>query len=96
MPSIPESSILEGSFISLAPNKNLNALKMAECLDTRIMEACKNALARKQERAGENNQFLMQMLPIKCFIRHVVFYAKHYSRRKCGARNHGDSLLISE
>lgn len=92
MLSIPGSSIFEGSCIPISPNKILNALKIAEYSNARGIRGHISILDKKQEKAGKSNQFLMQTIPIKC----VVLYAKQLSRRKCGARNHGDSLLISE
>lgn len=86
----------EGSCIPIFPNKRLNALNTAKYWNARVMQGHISALARKQEKAGKSNQFLMQTVPIKCVIRYVVLYTKQFSRRKCGARNHGDSLLISE
>lgn len=96
MLSMSNSSIFEGSSIPVSPNEKLNVLKTAEYLDARVMQGRVSALARKQEKAGKSNQFLTQTVPIKCVIRYVVLYAKQFSRRKCGARNHGDSLLISQ
>jgi len=96
MLSVSDSSIFEGRCIPISPNRKLNALKTAESLKAKVMQGHVSSLARKQEKTGKSNQFFMQTLCIKCVIRYVVVYAKQFSRRKCGARNHGDSLLISE
>lgn len=91
-PCCPQSLCESGSYAKM----ELNALKIADYLNARVMQGHISALARKQEKAGKSNQFLMQTVPMKYVIRCVVLYAKQFSRRKCGARNHGDSLLISK
>lgn len=80
MLSMPDSSIL----------------RVAVFLLPQIRNSYVSALARNKEKAEKSNHFLMQTVPINCVVRCVVLYAKQFSRRKCGARNHGDSLLIRE
>lgn len=93
VPMLSVSSSFEGSWIAISPNKKLNALKIAEYLSASVIQGHANVLARKQEKAGKSNQFRLQTVPVECALRYAVLYAKQFSRRKCGARNQGDSLI---
>lgn len=96
MLSMSDSSIFEGSCIPVSWNKKLNALKTAESLNARVIQAHISSSSRKERKGREKLSVPDAKSTHSNMVRYEVFYAKQFSRRRCGARKHGDTLLISE